>query len=91
MSKILILGASGYVGQATVNALQDPKYSKFEISAGVRNPADAKNASLKTGKVQLVACDSEYLAPVGWNAWRRAREGEEGRGRRRERWASGTS
>mmetsp|Transcript_6603 Transcript_6603/g.11103 ORF Transcript_6603/g.11103 Transcript_6603/m.11103 type:complete len:599 (-) Transcript_6603:214-2010(-) len=54
--ELIVLGASGYIGVATVNSLT--AYSKdYIIKAGVRDVSSAKNSSLVGGGVKLVQAD----------------------------------
>ena len=54
--ELMVVGASGYVGVATVNSLAG--YAKdFVIKAGVRDVSSAKNSSLVGSGVKLVAAD----------------------------------
>ena len=54
--ELMVIGASGYVGVATVNSLA--AYSKdFIIKAGVRDISSSKNSSLVANGVKLVAAN----------------------------------
>jgi uncharacterized protein YbjT (DUF2867 family) len=54
--ELMVIGASGYVGVATVNSLA--AFSKdFVIKAGVRDVSSAKNSSLVGSGVKLVQAD----------------------------------
>eukprot|EP00600_Ochromonadales_sp_CCMP1393_P007882 CAMPEP_0174967610 /NCGR_PEP_ID=MMETSP0004_2-20121128/7678_1 /TAXON_ID=420556 /ORGANISM="Ochromonas sp., Strain CCMP1393" /LENGTH=609 /DNA_ID=CAMNT_0016216759 /DNA_START=77 /DNA_END=1906 /DNA_ORIENTATION=+ len=54
--ELIVLGASGYIGVATVNSLT--AYSKdYNIKAGVRDVSSAKNSALVGGGVKLVQAD----------------------------------
>lgn len=64
--ELMVIGASGYVGVATINSLA--AYSKdFTIKAGVRDVSSAKNSSLVGAGIKLVAADMskpKTLAPA---------------------------
>jgi uncharacterized protein YbjT (DUF2867 family) len=54
--ELMVIGASGYVGVATVNSLA--AFSKdFVIKAGVRDVSSAKNSSLVGAGIKLVQAD----------------------------------
>lgn len=54
--ELMVIGASGYVGVATVNSLA-PYAKDFVIKAGVRDVSSAKNSSLVGAGIKLMAAD----------------------------------